>query len=83
MKSEKKHKLIEALSEAQKIAFSPLMFQAVNCLIELNILNEIDSNPQTKKELQDKLNLSDYILTTLLEVALINKIVEKRKKNFI
>ncbi len=82
MKSEKKHKLIEALSEAQKIAFSPLMFQAVNCLIELNILNEIDCRPQTKKELQDKLNLSDYILTTLLEVALINKIAEKKEDKF-
>ena len=64
---EHKKEVINSLTEAQKIAFGPLTFQAINAMLELGILKLIDSNPDC--DLMSELNLSEYTINTLLEVA--------------
>ncbi len=78
MNDRTKHKqeIISALSDAQKIAFAPLTFQAVNAMLEFGILKEIDSNPESANNLIKKLKLSEYTVKTLLEVAEITGIVK-------
>lgn len=60
---------IKALADAQKIAFAPLTFQAVNAMLKFGILKFIDENPSTIKEIMDKCKTSKYTTETLLEVA--------------
>lgn len=80
--TERKHKLIEALTEAQKLAFAPLTFQAINSMLEFRILKEIDSNPCNAEDLIRKLNLSEYTVNTLLEVAKCAGIIEKKDNKY-
>ncbi len=66
-------KTLEALYEAQKIAFSPFVFQTAATLIELNVLETIESNRENKltiDELTQKVDVSKYGLTVLLEMAI-------------
>lgn len=81
----KKIKMVEAKSLAQKIAFAPFTFQAIKTLLDLQILATIDKyTPQgiTDTELEKELNLSHYIVTTLLEVALFADVVSKEDKKY-
>ena len=45
-RDEHKKCVISALTDAQKIAFAPLTFQAVNAMLELGLLKQIDSRPE-------------------------------------
>ncbi len=72
-------KMIEAKSLAQKIAFAPFSFQALKVMIDLGILKLIDNNfPNgiSIKDIEKKLKLNNYIVSTLLEVALFSNLVE-------
>lgn len=82
MTNREKHKqqLIETLTHAQRIAFAPLMFQAVNSIIEFGILKSVDTKPHSKTELMQELNLNEYTVTTLLEAAEVIGIIEKNEK---
>ena len=48
---EHRQEVIEALTDAQKIAFAPLSFQAVAALLELGILKLIDEKINSISEL--------------------------------
>jgi hypothetical protein len=66
-------KSLEALHEAQKIAFSPFVFQTAATLLDLNVLDTIEANRINKltiSELADKVEVSKYGLTVLLEMAI-------------
>ena len=60
---------IKALSDAQKIAFAPLTFQAVSAMLEFGILKFLDDNPSTIDEIISNCKISKYTAETLLEVA--------------
>lgn len=60
---------IKALSDAQKIAFAPLTFQAVGTMLKLGILEFIDENPSTIEQIVQNCKISKYTAETLLEVA--------------
>lgn len=60
---------IKALADAQKIAFAPLTFQAVNTMLKFGILEFIDENPSTVDEIMEHCKTSKYTTETLLEVA--------------
>ena len=65
--------MVEAKSFAQHIAFAPLTFQAVRCMIEFGLLQIVDdASPAgvTLDEIQAKSSQSRYTITTLLEVGL-------------
>jgi hypothetical protein len=66
-------KTLEALYEAQKIAFSPFVFQTASTLLDLNVLATIEANRTQKltiDELSQKVDVSNYGLTVLLEMAI-------------
>jgi len=70
-----KHKPLtayDAIYEAQKIAYAPLVFQAVRTMRELGILSQLDEHKSgiTAEEIAEKLKLSLYAVETLLESGL-------------
>lgn len=73
--------MIEAKSEAQKLAFAPLSFQATIAMRDLKILKTLEDNKEglTVEEIKNKLNLTEYAISTLLEVALSLNIVSKNE----
>jgi len=77
---------LEALYEAQKIAFAPIIFQVAKVLRDLNILDVLSNNKQgaTIEELAVKTNLSSYSIRVLVETAISANIVyEKNNRIFI
>ncbi len=68
-----KIRAIDAKFEAQRIAFSPMTFQAIRALIELGLLQKIsDSGDEgiTIKELAQASGISEYGVGVLAEMAL-------------
>ena len=66
-------KAIQALEEAQKIAFAPFVFQTTVSLRKLGVLDYIfehsrESNTKLK-QLSEALDITEYGLSVLLEVA--------------
>lgn len=70
-------KAIDQLFEAQKIAFSPFVFQTVYSLLELNVLATINEHRKgiTLADLEASTNVSEYGLGVLLEMAVCADIV--------
>ena len=70
----------DAISEAQKIAYAPLVFQAVRVMRDLGILEQLDQNSDagvSARNIAEKLNISLYGVETLLESGLSSGVVEK------
>ena len=68
-----KKRALEAQHEAQKIAFGPVIFQAVRCLRDLGILELVASRgPEgiSLEEVFTSLHLSEYGARVLLEAGL-------------
>ncbi len=64
---------VDAKFEAQKIAFSPLSFQAVRALLELGILQKISDSGEeglTRKEAAEQSGVSEYGIGVLADMAL-------------
>ncbi|WP_299887266.1 methyltransferase [uncultured Lacinutrix sp.] len=66
-------KAIDAIQEAQKIAFAPFVFQATVALRKLGVLDLIFERRKkggiSLKELSEKLSISEYGIGVLLEIA--------------
>ncbi len=76
----------EAQTEAQKIAFGPIMFQAACALYDLGILKSIAENRIDgidEKGLADKLNLSEYGVTVLIEAGMAMRMIFKEEGELI
>lgn len=63
---------LQAKTDAQKIAFAPIMFQAAKALRDLGILEYLRKNrkPQNLGQIAEALNLSEYGTLVLLEAGL-------------
>ena len=73
---------VDAKFEAQKIAFSPLSFQAIRATLELGILKLIEDSGEkgiSLSELAQKTNISEYGVGVLLEMALGMNVVKLTK----
>lgn len=69
--SDDKIRAVDAKFEAQKIAFSPLTFNAVKALLDLGILQLVSACPGlTNEDLVIKTGLSLYGVSVLTEIAL-------------
>ncbi|MCB2195003.1 MAG: methyltransferase domain-containing protein [Bacteroidetes bacterium] len=68
---------LEAKIDAQKIAFAPIVFQAVKSLRNLGILELLNSseNGMTPKEIAQKINISEYGIKVLLDAGLSAEVV--------
>ena len=78
----KKCSKIEALSNAQKIAFAPFTFQAVASMLDMGILKFLDGKNADLNEIINGCNISKYTALTLLQVAFYAGIVEKENDKF-
>jgi hypothetical protein len=81
----KKISAIEAKNEAQKIAFAPVVFQAVYTMREtglLKLLLEAGDNGLTARELSDRSGLSFYGVQVLLDMALAIDVAEKQDEQY-
>lgn len=70
----------DAISEAQKIAFSPFIFQAVRTMRELGILESIEQSAEaglSPEELSEIVDVSTYGIATLLESGVSSGVVEQ------
>ena len=77
---------VEALYEAQKIAFAPIVFQVARVLRDSNILNILSKNKNglSVEELSEISDLSIYAIKVLSETAIsANILYEKDNKLFI
>lgn len=72
-------KAIDALYQAQKIAFSPFVFETSYTMLELGILETINNhkNGVSIKEISKETNVSEYGVRVLLEMAASAEIVEE------
>ena len=77
---------LEAITEAQKIAFAPILFQAIMCMKKKGILSSIDQSGKIGINLEDltkKVSLSPYALELLLDVALSMRVIYQQDSNYI
>ena len=85
VKPKKSMRAIDALEEAQKIAFAPFVFQATVSCRKLGIFDCIfdnrDKGGVTIKEISEALSISEYGVGVLLEIAESSNIVEKDQDN--
>ena len=68
----------QAISEAQKIAFSAIGFQAVVCLLRLGILERVSKAGEdgvNSRDLADALDISEYGVKVLLDMGLTMNVV--------
>jgi len=70
---------IDSLYEAQKIVFSPFVFQTVYSMYELGLFEIINEQKEglTIDEIAEKSKVSKYGVTVLIEMAEAAEIVEK------
>jgi len=76
---------LEAISQAQFIAFAPYVFQASMLLRDKGILKEVEASRQNGisiEALEAKLNLSHYTLRILLEAGLGIKLVYRKEDKY-
>lgn len=76
---------LAAITEAQKIAFAPMLFQAALNLRESGILAALDEsgkNGITLDELDNRCSLSRYAISILLDMGLSGNILYQREKQF-
>ena len=79
----KKLTAYEAISEAQKIAYAPLVFQATRVMRDLGVLDLLDQHSDigiSAEQIAKNLGISLYGIETLLESGLSAGIVEKHEE---
>lgn len=77
---------LEAVTEAQKIAFAPILFQAIIAIKNHGILSHIDQAGKNGINLDDltkKVSLSNYAIELLLDVALSMRVIYQQDSNYI
>jgi ubiquinone/menaquinone biosynthesis C-methylase UbiE len=79
-----KKSALQAMYDAQKIAFAPIMFQAAKSLRDLDILATLKAHKKgiTIEEIAEKLNLSVYGVKVLLEAGLSLEMVRVEDDKF-
>ena len=71
--------LPDALREAHRIAFYPMLYQAIRSMVKFGILSLIcERNGIGRKEIITNSGLSDYSVGLMLDIALLEKIVRKQ-----
>ncbi len=76
----------QAKSEAQKIAFSAIAFEAVVCLLRLGILQAVSdagSDGASSSDLAEELGLSEYGVNVLLDMGLTTSLVWMNEDRYV
>ena len=77
-----KSSIVEDLTNAQKFAFAPMAFQALGAMLELGIIEFLDKKSASEEEIITELELDEYTVRTLLQIALANDIVQFDKNEY-
>jgi ubiquinone/menaquinone biosynthesis C-methylase UbiE len=81
-----KRSAFEAKTEAQKIAFGPVMFQAARALVRLGILklvSDAGSSGARSQDIADQLKLTKYGVEVLLDAGLSMGVVRMQDEKYI
>lgn len=76
---------LEAITEAQKIAFAPMVFQAASSLCELGVLDFLSSRRSegaTQDEICEECSLDSYAAGVLLDLAMSSHILYRRDEQY-
>ncbi|WP_373876084.1 methyltransferase [Pragia fontium] len=76
---------LEAITEAQKIAFAPMLFQAALNLRDsgiLTFLDQVGTQGATADEITDSVHINHYAVQLLLDVGLSSRIVYQNEQRF-
>lgn len=68
--------VINALTNAQKLVFAPIAFQALASMLDFGIIEFLDKTPATEDDIITSLKLDEYIVRTLLQAGLANDILK-------
>ncbi len=74
---------LEAITEAQKISFAPVLFQVAICLRDFGILAVLDqagNNGCDAQNISEKCNINQYAVDVLLDAALCGHIVYQQNE---
>ena len=77
---------IQAKLEAQKIAFAPIAFEAVMCMLRLGILKSVadaGSTGASSGDLSEELGLSEYGVKVLLDMGLTSSLVWMNEDRYV
>lgn len=77
---------IQAKLEAQKIAFAPIAFEAVICMMRLGILKSVadaGGDGASTGDLSEELGLSEYGVKVLLDMGLTSKLVWMNEDRYV
>lgn len=77
---------LEAITEAQKLAFAPMLFQAALNLRDSGILTALDKAGKqgvSPEEIAQSVNLNHYAIQLLLDVGLSSRIVYQNGERFL
>ena len=69
---------LDAITEAQRIAFAPMLFQTARCLRDSNVLAHLDKQGKagaTLEEITACSELNDYAISVLLDMGLSGRII--------
>ena len=80
--NKKKYSKVEALNNAQKLAFAPFTFQAVASMLDLGIFKLLYQSSSSIDEIIRECVISKYAALTLLQVAYYAELVEKDEEKF-
>ena len=81
-KSNKKGSMVQALTEAQKIAFAPFAFQTVAAMLDFGILKFLSEKSATKEDVMKHCRLSEYTVDTLFDASLCIGLVTLNEEGF-
>jgi hypothetical protein len=72
--------ILTARNEAQKLAFSPFIFQAIRTILELNIFEFLsaDKNPHTIRNISENASISEYGACVLMDISVYSGLVTER-----
>lgn len=73
---------LDAISEAQRIAFAPMLFQAALCLRNMGVLTWLDKQGQhgaTLENIIENSALNEYAASILLDMGLSGRIITHKE----
>lgn len=72
-----KESIIDALTDAQKFIFAPIAFQALVSMLDFGIIEFLDKNQSSEKDIMTALKLDEYTVRTLLQAGVANNILKE------
>lgn len=80
--NKKRFSKVEALSNAQKIAFAPFTFQAIASMLDFGVLKYIDKSPSDIETIVKECKISKYTAITLIQIAECSELIYQEENKY-